>query len=569
MSSTYIVAFCGLPSSGKSTLINSLIGERLLHSGVCRTTTNVNTLEDEIITDDNGNKFIVIDLPGICDSEENDKKFNEMTEAHITNANLICFVSDVNKAFITTHEVNEYKKIKKIVKDLEKDNGQIYDVAIILSKCDFKDECQKKKIDVENSDSESDEPEINSASKKNTKTREIYDSDEDTDLGDLVKKVKEKMPDEDIILFNAFGRIKYNNKISSNLKKLVKKSGVNLTDNNISFSINKYCNEIQKRQELSFVEKFNERKKLYLENEIQFDKVINSYNNMNHENGYYWLLDLADAELNFKYFKLVDFILTNNEEILIEYSKSKFSEFYVKYYFKIINENCYSKERNLTKDFDQTTIFDLIETNFSDSSFEYKNKVFDDIIFKDCVFTDIRNSVSFLNKCHIQHGGFEKYNFYNKFNDFIKACDTQIFNKFHRLISSYCDPICFPVYSSKGYTLSDNTQIITAINKYLEDLTNQINDPKYILYNKLQILKYLLYNPNESTKQTFHFKETKLKGNIWTEQKIINHPEYKKLQNFFYSKFLGDILIPYEKEEDIVFVSLDEILYLKNKYEII
>ena len=91
MSSTYIVAFCGLPSSGKSTLINSLIGERLLHSGVCRTTTNVNTLEDEIITDDNGNKFIAIDLPGICDSEENDKKFNEMTEVNITNANLIFF----------------------------------------------------------------------------------------------------------------------------------------------------------------------------------------------------------------------------------------------------------------------------------------------------------------------------------------------------------------------------------------------------------------------------------------------------------------------------------------------
>ena len=70
----YIVAFCGLPSSGKSTLINSLIGERLLQSGVCRTTTVPNELTNEIIADDDNNKFIAIDLPGICDSEENDMK---------------------------------------------------------------------------------------------------------------------------------------------------------------------------------------------------------------------------------------------------------------------------------------------------------------------------------------------------------------------------------------------------------------------------------------------------------------------------------------------------------------
>jgi ribosome biogenesis GTPase A len=55
------VAFVGLPSSGKSSIINSLIFKRKLQSGVCRTTTEYQLLE-EIVIDDNGNKFRVIDF---------------------------------------------------------------------------------------------------------------------------------------------------------------------------------------------------------------------------------------------------------------------------------------------------------------------------------------------------------------------------------------------------------------------------------------------------------------------------------------------------------------------------
>ena len=57
--SEFTIAFIGLPSSGKSSIINSLIGKRILESGICRTTTEYNLL-DNIIDDDDNNKFKVI-----------------------------------------------------------------------------------------------------------------------------------------------------------------------------------------------------------------------------------------------------------------------------------------------------------------------------------------------------------------------------------------------------------------------------------------------------------------------------------------------------------------------------
>ena len=50
--SDFTIAFIGLPSSRKSSIINSLIDKRILESGICRTTTEYNLL-DHIIEDDN------------------------------------------------------------------------------------------------------------------------------------------------------------------------------------------------------------------------------------------------------------------------------------------------------------------------------------------------------------------------------------------------------------------------------------------------------------------------------------------------------------------------------------
>jgi predicted GTPase len=78
---TFCVSFVGLPSSGKSSIINSLVFMRVMQTGVCRTTTEYKKLDVDIY-DDSNNKFKVIDLPGLSDSEEKDTKFNDLTYKH-------------------------------------------------------------------------------------------------------------------------------------------------------------------------------------------------------------------------------------------------------------------------------------------------------------------------------------------------------------------------------------------------------------------------------------------------------------------------------------------------------
>ena len=77
------IGLIGLVSTGKSTIINSLIGKRLLQSGVLQTTTHVSLighnkifdildehfyLEDVKLVSDDGYKFNIVDFIGISDN---------------------------------------------------------------------------------------------------------------------------------------------------------------------------------------------------------------------------------------------------------------------------------------------------------------------------------------------------------------------------------------------------------------------------------------------------------------------------------------------------------------------
>ena len=68
------IAFIGLPSAGKSSIINSLIGKRLAKTGIAKTTEEPTLYNDNIFSDD-GISLELLDLPGVADIEDVDEDF--------------------------------------------------------------------------------------------------------------------------------------------------------------------------------------------------------------------------------------------------------------------------------------------------------------------------------------------------------------------------------------------------------------------------------------------------------------------------------------------------------------
>jgi len=323
MSNTdFKVAFIGLSSSGKSSIINSLVGKRLLESGICRTTIEYKLLDD-IIEDDNNNKFKVIDLPGICDSEESDINFNELTNQHIKEANLIIWTSDVNKAFITTHEVNEYNRIKEYIKNLNNESGKLYYLIICLSKCDK--DISSKKIKI----------------KKNRKpNEEISDEDEDTDINDLINKVNEKFPNEDIIYFNAFGKSYHNKKSSPTLKKFIEKNNIS-SKYNILFNITKYIKDYKIKQDNEYFKHFTHKYIDFLQNKFNFHDIRLLWNNITENDKNKFLIDICNESFN-NSLKIFQFI---NHICDLEKSNIIFNKL-IEYYIYILS-NLFLQKQNM------------------------------------------------------------------------------------------------------------------------------------------------------------------------------------------------------------------------------
>ncbi len=269
------IAMIGLPSAGKSTLINSLVGKHILRTGVCRTTKDVYSVgpvnvfnfpseryvEEKPISDD-GVEYSVIDLPGVCDGQNKGHEYDEKSSAWISNANVICWVSDIQSAFLTTHEKTEFDKYKTQIDNIMLQTGTLYQMCIILTKYDFNDS---------NSDDHSQQNIIESLD-------EIDDDEEETTVHDCYKRVVEIFKDYSdikIIKFNAFGRIMHNDKVSSKLKKLVKKEQLNVnTTFNIKWMIDDY---VRKEQQSKLKCVFDKMIKIYdthAQTPTGYDKII-------------------------------------------------------------------------------------------------------------------------------------------------------------------------------------------------------------------------------------------------------------------------------------------------------
>ena len=256
--SVITIALVGLPSSGKSSIINSLVGKRVAQSGIARTTLEAKLYEG-LKTDDDIT-FNLYDLPGIADIEDKDNKFDNIVLETIKKCNIVIWVSDIIKAFITNHEKTEYEKIKSTISDFGIKHGIPIQYFIMLSKLDkhldgLSDIVLDKPIPDTDEFVSCDENSNLATTVSVVETDEIQ-TEEDTTVLDIYKNIKEKFTGVDVIGFNAHGRSYYHKNSSGNLKQFVKQ--YHPSNCNISFYLKKYIDDIPKFNDIVKINYFLE-----------------------------------------------------------------------------------------------------------------------------------------------------------------------------------------------------------------------------------------------------------------------------------------------------------------------
>ncbi len=116
-------------------------------------------------------------------------------QAWVTHCDVVFWVSNIETAFLTTHEKREFENIAQQLSASSHQTGDLYSIAIVLSKYNHLDSGDGHK----------------GASKKRRDLQhngEIMEDEEDTTLVDCFQRVKNLFPSGvPILKFNAFGRI--------------------------------------------------------------------------------------------------------------------------------------------------------------------------------------------------------------------------------------------------------------------------------------------------------------------------------------------------------------------------
>ena len=160
------ITFVGEINAGKSSLINSLIGDDLLSVGIRRTTlSNTSVIRTSVLEQNyehnnylylsksnrldiffKDNKVSLIDTIGLNDPCK-DKEQYEWFNKNLDKSDIVFFVTSYEKCFSTESEQNAFKKIYSQINEMNKNDHNIC-LAIIITKIDTKNSDKEYKKQV-------------------------------------------------------------------------------------------------------------------------------------------------------------------------------------------------------------------------------------------------------------------------------------------------------------------------------------------------------------------------------------------------------------------------------------
>ena len=222
-------ALVGLPNAGSPIVVNSLINAPMQQSELRRMATRPTYIgkteffgrtelpNDEIdfikhdLKTASGQEYGILNLPNLWDTKgklQDGEHFDENSKACVVQCDVILWVSNIQTAFLTAHERDEFVALIKFCDDSTRETGRLYQFGIVLSKLNF----------------------------------DIRDDAQCKTMTDSHRRIVEMFPEMHIIKYNAFGRIQYcsSPEKSQELVQLVQTSGECVFNINTEWSIEVY-----------------------------------------------------------------------------------------------------------------------------------------------------------------------------------------------------------------------------------------------------------------------------------------------------------------------------------------